>query len=268
MLDIGDPAPLFSGEDLRTGETFSLADHKGKIILIAFLGLGYDGWSRDMGPVLQKLWEESQESMVIPSTQIVLISVADDPTALAEFLENNGITIPIVDSYGIYPQYDTEQVPTLYVVNPDMKICNAVEWGHCPDENLEQELRDFILACRINMVWPPVNPVHWLAVMRILFGVTQDGGGLGVTPGGTPKPIDPWDPLRRMAVEKRDLLIELAIGELAGQLKDVKARRDLESRALEGVGTAVKNLVEKSKRKPISLTKERSSAPKSRKKER
>jgi probable HAF family extracellular repeat protein len=34
------------------------------------------------------------------------------------------------------------------------------------------------------------------AYIMILFGVTKDGGGLGITPGGKPKPIDPWGPLR------------------------------------------------------------------------
>ena len=33
--------------------------------------------------------------------------------------------------------------------------------------------------------------------MMILFGGTQDGGGLGLTPGGKPIPIDPWGPLSK-----------------------------------------------------------------------
>ena len=35
-----------------------------------------------------------------------------------------------------------------------------------------------------------------LAYIKILFGVTQDGGGFGIKPGGGPGPIDPLRKLR------------------------------------------------------------------------
>jgi len=54
-----------------------------------------------------------------------------------------------------------------------------------------------------------------VAVIRILFGVTSDGGGLGLTPGGKPVPVDPWGPLHQVAPAQRDVLLGLAITELA-----------------------------------------------------
>lgn len=61
----------------------------------------------------------------------------------------------------------------------------------------------------------PVDTHKWLAVMQILFGVVNDGGGLAITPGGKPIPIDPWGPLRRLAPAKRDILLGLALSEMA-----------------------------------------------------
>ena len=36
MVNIGEPAPNFSGNGVLTGQDWSLSDHQGKVILIAF----------------------------------------------------------------------------------------------------------------------------------------------------------------------------------------------------------------------------------------
>ena len=38
MLGIGDTAPDFSGQDIVSGGTFTLSDHFGKVIVLAFIG--------------------------------------------------------------------------------------------------------------------------------------------------------------------------------------------------------------------------------------
>jgi peroxiredoxin len=40
MLTIGDTAPDFSGNDVITGTPFTLSDHSGKVILLAFISWG------------------------------------------------------------------------------------------------------------------------------------------------------------------------------------------------------------------------------------
>lgn len=37
MLNVGDPAPNFSGNDFINGGVFTLSDHQGEAILVAFL---------------------------------------------------------------------------------------------------------------------------------------------------------------------------------------------------------------------------------------
>jgi len=80
----------------------------------------------------------------------------------------------------------------------------------------------------------------WEAVVQILFGVVNDGGGLVITPGGRPIPIDPWGPLR-LAAPKRDILIGLAITEL-GSIASTEARRELEKSGLNLMSKALEQL--------------------------
>ena len=83
-----------------------------------------------------------------------------------------------------------------------------------------------------------------------MFGVTQDAGGVVIS-GGKPIPVPPWDSLRHMAIEKRDILFALAISELAGKLGDAEANRDLQTRALLAIETAAKGLLAKAKCKDV-----------------
>ncbi|MBI3049491.1 MAG: hypothetical protein HYY76_14390 [Acidobacteria bacterium] len=89
---------------------------------------------------------------------------------------------------------------------------------------------------------------------QILFGVTSDEGGV-IFVGGKPKPVPPWDPLRR------DALLALAISELAGNVNDPESRRTIERGALKALDAAVKRMRERTGRKPLVLDKDRISAP-------
>lgn len=87
-----------------------------------------------------------------------------------------------------------------------------------------------------------VDPDRWAAVIRILFGVTQDGGGLGIGPGGEPIPIDPWGPLKQLAGARQDILSALAVGELARLVVHAEARSGIERAAAAALRTAVEEL--------------------------
>lgn len=87
-----------------------------------------------------------------------------------------------------------------------------------------------------------VDPDRWAAAIRILFGVTQDGGGLGIGPGGEPIPIDPWGPLKQLSGPKRDILGGLAVGELARLIGDAEARSSVERAAAGVLRAAIEEL--------------------------
>ena len=87
-----------------------------------------------------------------------------------------------------------------------------------------------------------IDPDRWSAVIRILFGVTQDGGGVGIGPGGEPIPIDPWGPLRRLGAPQQDVLSALAVGELARLIGHAESRSSVERAAAAVLRTAVEEL--------------------------
>lgn len=68
----------------------------------------------------------------------------------------------------------------------------------------------------------------WAAVVRILFGIIQDGGGAVIPPGGGPVPIDPWGPLMQMSAARREVFLGLAVTELASLVHDSKPRQVLQ----------------------------------------
>lgn len=82
---------------------------------------------------------------------------------------------------------------------------------------------------------------RWAAVVRILFGVVNDGGGIVIGPGGIPIPVDPWGPWR-LSEEKRDVLAALAASEIASLISNRSERRRVERAALGAINAAVKKM--------------------------
>jgi hypothetical protein len=88
-----------------------------------------------------------------------------------------------------------------------------------------------------------LSPNRWAAIIYILFGVVEGGGGVGWRPGGPPIPIDPRGPLYdHLAPEKRDILVALAMSELADFVEDGDARTSLSKAALQAMQMAIEKL--------------------------
>lgn len=253
MPNVGDPAPQFSGKIFGTDQKFTLKDHQGEIVVLEFSGLTWCAPCQVEAPILQDLWEDFN-TCYIPKIWFVMII----DTLPGKLAEKYGITFPIIvdDSkeslfklYGVTVDNKTT-VPQLYVVGPDQKICAHKVGAGGPDE-----LRSLILNCGASKApWCRLDDSRWLAVAQILFGVTQDGGGVYIF-GGKPKPVPPWDPLRR------DALLALAISELVVELSDSESRRTIERGALDALGAAIKRMRERFGREPIAFDADRVSAP-------
>ncbi|HEY9421847.1 MAG TPA: S8 family peptidase [Thermoanaerobaculia bacterium] len=83
---------------------------------------------------------------------------------------------------------------------------------------------------------------RWRAIVWILFGVISDGGGIVIKPGTGPIPIDPWGPLKRLAAEKRDILVGLATTELGDLLESEASRRELNRAGVRIIQRAAESL--------------------------
>jgi peroxiredoxin len=214
-LNIGDAAPDFSGVDVLTGETHSLSDYNGKIVLLIFSGPSWCGPCIFEAPILQDLWEEFSGYNV----QFLMVSCFDNesPQSYQNAVENFGFTFPALlnPNQTITGLYQVTGVPQLYVISKDQVICNLKGGAGPPADALYQHIHDMLINCGAEEKTSlKVDIGKWRAVMTILFGVTGDGGGFGYTPGGKPIPVGPWDPLRKMSAAKRDMYINLAIAEL------------------------------------------------------
>jgi thiol-disulfide isomerase/thioredoxin len=242
-LNIGDPAPLFSGNDVLTNQPFNLADHAGEIVVICFRGLSWCGPCKLEAPFLQEVWEEYEATPASPKVQFVMVSVNDTANGFKNALESFGITMPAVFDQSIWGQYLVEAVPTVYVLNTQLKVCN---FHVGVPSNTKQALIDMIIACggpEPGADNPYKYNRHWMAAVKILFGVTGDGGGLVITPGGKPIPIDPWGPLHGMLKDKKNILQSLAISEFASTLPDRNTGKEIEIMSLKSAEVSMRKLI-------------------------
>jgi thiol-disulfide isomerase/thioredoxin len=241
MPGIGDPAPQFAGTDVLTGDPFALVAHQGEIVLVAFNGITWCGPCQFEAPILQDVWQEFQFN-VPPHVQFVMISV-NDSDALVNKLNAVGITMPVLVDPAIIAAYDVNAVPALFTIDPEQKICAKKIGASPPEDALHEELRQLLITCGAGGPMPTIDPNHWAAVaIMILGGVTKDGGGVVITPGGHPIPVDPWGPLRRLSRAQREAVMALAVGKLARDFGSGRSRRGLEVAALEALEAAVARL--------------------------
>lgn len=159
MPAIGDAAPLFSGNDFLTDEPFDLADHRGKVVLVAFNGIEWCLPCQAEAPVLVDAWDEVQ-TWTDPSVQFVMINVNTVPSAgtLGRF----GIDFPFLVDDTIPLAYGVLGVPQVFIVDPDGDIC----WQHTGFSSTgsrEDDVAIFVEALEECSGGGGYNPYAWLA---------------------------------------------------------------------------------------------------------
>ena len=239
MLNIGDPAPQFSGTDILTGDSFTLSDHSNKIVLVAFHSTECPACQLGI-PVLAELWNELRDDPC--PIQIVGLSVHDQPNPVPA-LQFLGVEFPWLDDPAINSLYGVSMTPHYFFLKPgaEQKIYN-IKLGLFNDTDpLAQKNAVRTLLKRYCRPSIPKIDRFWAAVVMILFGGTQDGGGFGVTPGGKPIHINPWDPTHLVS-SKRDILLALAATELADHAGDKKWQDKISRDSLDRIEAAVKEL--------------------------
>ncbi len=266
MPDIGDPAPQFSAVDVINGQTYSLADYAGRVVLLIFSGPSWCPPCKFEAPILVDLWNLFGPSYTQPKVQFLMISCFsnESPQQFKTAVEGFGITFPALlnPNQTITDLYGVSGVPQLFVVDTEQKICAEHGGAGPPADALYEDIYNMLLGCGAAEPKSLKNSLKWAAVMTILFGVTQDGGGLGFTPGGKPVPIDPWGPLMRLSTNKRDLIMQLAISEMAKGVKDFKTSNGIETMALEGAEASMRKILAMNALQPKEIDKNISPRPK------
>lgn len=256
MPNIGDPAPQFTAVDAIDGATHKLSDYAGQVVLLVFSGPTWCGPCQFEAPILQELWQVFGNVICKPNTQFLMVSCFNEsPQSFKTAVQNFGITFPALlnPNQAISELYDVNAVPALFTIDEEQKICNTHIGAGPPADAVYEHIYSMLIGCGSCDKSLKVDLSKWAAVMTILFGVTQDGGGLGLTPGGKPIPIDPWGPLSRMSPEKKDVLVNLAISELTKAMKDSKAAGEIELAALKSAEASLRTLASKVPQKPLAL---------------
>lgn len=245
-LNIGDPAPQFTGTDVITGNTHSLSDYAGQVVLLCFSGPSWCPPCKFEAPILVDLWDFFGGLYCKPKTQFLMVScfTNETPAQFKTAVEDFGITFPALlnPNLEISNKYEVSGVPQIFIIGPDQKICNMHGGAGGDPEVLYEHLYNMLVECGSCTKSMKLDVSRWAAAVTILFGVTQDGGGLVITPGGKPIPIDPWGPLKRMSADKRNVLMNLAISEMTKSLEDRKTAGLIGKAALKSAEASMRKL--------------------------
>jgi thiol-disulfide isomerase/thioredoxin len=149
-VEIGSSAPGFSATDLRANKPASLADYRGKVVLVNIWATWCAPCRAEM-PSMEKLYKK------LPGTdfRIAAVSVdgdafhpegSEDPSGIMAFANNLGLTFDILhDPSGeIRKAYDIFGVPESYLIDRNgvivKRVIGAANWEEPVNEMLIRRL--------------------------------------------------------------------------------------------------------------------------------
>jgi len=144
LVAVGSRAPAFRAVDLRTGRPTSLADYRGRVILLNVWATWCPPCRVEM-PSLQRL----HRKLAGPDFAVVSVSIDDgDSSGVMKFVRELGLGFDILQDKGgsIQHIYQTTGVPESFVIDRDgviiKKVIGAAEWDGPVNELLIRKLID------------------------------------------------------------------------------------------------------------------------------
>lgn len=142
LLEVGSRAPDFHAVDLATGRATTLADYKGKVILLNVWATWCQPCRVEM-PAIQRLHKKLGGT----DFQVVAVSIdADGDSVVSAFARDLGLTFQILhnQSGDIQQIYQTTGVPESFVIDREgiivKKVIGAAEWDGPVNETLIERL--------------------------------------------------------------------------------------------------------------------------------
>lgn len=142
LVAIGSEAPDFHAVDLRTGRPVSMADYRGKVLLINVWATWCQPCRVEM-PALERL----SRTLAGTDFRVLAVSIDDaDSTTVTAFARQLGLTFDVLHnrSGDIQRAYQTTGVPESFVVDRHgiivKKVIGAAEWDGPVNELLIRRL--------------------------------------------------------------------------------------------------------------------------------
>ena len=152
LVEVGSTAPEFHAVDLRTSLPATLADYRGKVVLLNIWATWCPPCRVEM-PSMERLYRK----LLGTDFRIVAVSVDGDafhledsqpPPGIMEFASDMGLTFDILHdpSGAIRAKYQTYAVPESFLIDRDgmivRKVMGATEWDGPVNEAVIRRLLD------------------------------------------------------------------------------------------------------------------------------
>ena len=144
LLGVGSKAPAFTAIDLRTGRPASLANYRGRPILINIWATWCAPCRVEM-PALERL----AKKLAGTDFRVVAVSVdQDDSTVVDAFVRELGLSFDVLHNQAgdIRQRYQTTGVPESFVIDRDgvivKKVIGAAQWDGPVNETIIRRLLD------------------------------------------------------------------------------------------------------------------------------
>ena len=142
LLEVGSRAPDFHAVDLATGRATTLADYKGKVILLNIWATWCQPCRVEM-PAIERLHKKLGGN----GFQVVSVSIdVDGDSVVTAFARDLGLTFQILHNQqgDIQQIYQTTGVPESFVIDREgiivKKVIGAAEWDGPVNETLIERL--------------------------------------------------------------------------------------------------------------------------------
>jgi cytochrome c biogenesis protein CcmG/thiol:disulfide interchange protein DsbE len=131
------PAPVFSLEELRGGKTVSLADYRGKVVVLNF----WASWCapcKDEAPELESAWQRWRDKDVV----VVGIDVQDFGTDAQRFVDRYDLSYPILrDKHNwTWGRYGLTGLPETWFVDSQGRLVGEHVEGPVTQDELDRNV--------------------------------------------------------------------------------------------------------------------------------
>ncbi len=145
-VEVGGRAPEFRAVDLASGDTVSLADYRGQVVLLNIWATWCEPCRVEM-PSIERLHRAYQDR----GLRILAVSIDEaGPDVVRDFQRELGLTFPILhdQSRAIERIYQTTGVPETYVIDRAGRIAKRSIGYHDWASRINRDLIERLLARR------------------------------------------------------------------------------------------------------------------------